>query len=74
MDRLLESSNEFVYQFLERSMIQTKQTRAVNALNATEDNKSFIFGDNSPLVVENELRKRFESKFDEKADTELLPY
>jgi hypothetical protein len=55
-------------------MIQTKQTRAVNALNATENNKSFIFGDNSPLVVENELRHRFESKFNDKTERELLPY
>ena len=54
-------------------MIQTKQTQAVASFNSTEKHISFIFGANTPLILEQKLRKSFEGEVKEK-DTEVLPY
>lgn len=61
MDDLLSTCNEFVYKFLERSMIQTKQTRAVTSLRSRDNFTSLIFGDKSPLIKEEIMTEKFTS-------------
>ena len=72
-DKLLQFSNEYVYQFLSRSLIETKQTKSLATLQSTEGHQSFIFGQNSPMVLNQIMKDKFERNV-KTSDTEQISY
>ena len=72
-DTLLTYSNEHVYNFLSRSLIETKQTKSLTTLQSTESHKSFIFGNSSPMILNQIMKKKFESSV-ESSDKEQISY
>ena len=72
-EMLLRFFNDQVYQFLSRSLIETKQTKSLATLQSTDQYKSFIFGKNIPMLLKQNMKKKFES-FVDSVDKEQISY